>query len=413
MNKIKAINFCQRAAEFFLWLVIFYLPISIALTNIGIGFAVFFCLLRKIISKDWRLPKTPLNITFILLILISLLSMVNSIKMKSSIGGLEKLFKGLVLFFAIVETVDNRKKLNRIIWAALLGLGLVSIDGVFQYFTGKDFIRGYPLTRGLKYLGQLSSPRVRASTHNPNSLAVYLIVLVPLLLSMVLFYLKGLKRWLSALAGLMALFCLFFTFQRITAAGFLIIMMLFSAIKRNAKPIIILFVLIIVAISFLPEAIIQWSLDHLNPYDFFIEEGGRRWHWQAAMNMIKAHPFIGVGVNTFPLNYDRYKIPTDPISGWYAHNAYLNLAAEIGIIGLAIFFWMIIAVIRSWHKTYEKIKDSGLQAISLGVFCGFIGYLISGILESNLQYSNLAVLFWFVLGLMVAVSEISAKEALK
>ena len=100
MNKTNALNFCERAAEFFLWMLIFYIPISNALTNIGLGFAVFFCLLKKIISKDWRLPKTELNLAFIVFILITLLSIFNTVKMKSSIGGIEKLFKGLALFFA-------------------------------------------------------------------------------------------------------------------------------------------------------------------------------------------------------------------------------------------------------------------------------------------------------------------------
>lgn len=410
MDRAKALNFCERAAEFFLWMVIFYIPISNALTNIGLGYAVFFCLLKKIISKDWRLPKTPLNILFILFILITLLSIFNTVRMKSSIGGVEKLFKGLVLFFALVETIDSRKKLNRLIKAILFGLGLISVDGVFQFIVGKDFIHLNPLARGLEYQGQFSTPRVRASTQNPNFLAVYLITLAPLLFSLVLFYLKGLKKWIWATVAVFSLSSMFLTLQRIIAAAFFIIMALFSMIKKDKRPILILLLLVVLGLAVLPKTALRWAIDHPNPIDFFVEEGGRRWHWQAAMNMIKAHPFLGVGINTFTLNYDKYRISTDPISGWYAHNAYLNLAAEIGLFGLALFLWMMAVLIRRWQRSYRKIKDPGLQAVSLGVFCGFTGYLISGLLESNLQYSNLAVLFWFITGLLVAVNRVSVTE---
>ena len=126
--------------------------------------------------------------------------------------------------------------------------------------------------------------------------------------------------------------------------------------------------------------------------------------------MIKTHPFLGIGTNTFSINYERYKIAADPMTGWYAHNAYLHVAAEIGIIGLIIFIAMIIAAIRNWWINYKRINTLELEAISLGIFGAFIGYLTAGLLESNLQYSNLAVLFWAMLGLIMAVSRLGQPE---
>ena len=409
MSKTKILNFCQRATEFSLCLVVFSIPVSIAITNIGIGLCFIFWLIRKILNKDWRLANTPINIFLFLLILASLSSMFNSTKISSSITGMHKLFKGIILFFIYVETINDSKKLGKIIWSALFGLILVSLDGVYQYFRGVDFIRGFPIGTGLQYLDQNSGARIKASMHNPNDFGSYLITVVPILLSLVLFHLKGLKRWVLVLAGFMSLFCMFFTFQRIVGVAFLIIMILFSAIKKDKKPLIILSALILVSAYFLPKTILQWSVHHLNPYDFFIEAGGRRWHWQAAMNMIRAHPIIGIGVNTFSASYDKYKISTDPLSGFYAHNTYLQLTAEIGLIGLAVFIAMIISAVRGWWLNYRKINAAGLQAISLGVFAGFVGYLVSGILESNFQYSNLTVLFWVMMGLMAAISRISTE----
>lgn len=410
MKKIKIINFFQQTTEVTLWLVIFFIPISVALVNIGIGFAIFFWLARKILSKDWQITGSFIIISLMLLLAIALFSMLNTINATASFKGITKLFKYLFLFLTITETINNKTKLSRVIWAALLGLGLISLDGFFQYFMGKDFIRGYSLWPGLRYAGEMAPLRVRASMHNPNSLAVYLITLIPMLLSFIFYYLKGKKRWLLIFVGLIAVFCLFNTYQRISAAGFLIIAVLFSVIKKDKRLLFLLLCVVILSVSFLPKTIIKWALDHPNPYDFFVEEGGRRLHWQAAVNMIKSHPCIGVGINTFSINYNRYKVFPDFYSGSYAHNSYLHLAAEIGLIGFGIFILMIICVIKGWWRSYRIINTPDLQAISLGIFGGVIGNLISGILESNLQVSSLAVLFWFILSLMYTSFSIASNE---
>ena len=410
MDRTKVLKFLERAIEFSLWMVVFSIPISIAMTNIGIVLAIILWLIKKIMNKDWRLVGTPINIFLILLILVSLFSLINSIKMSSSIGGMQKLFKGILLFFIIVETIKDRKKLRRIVWAALLGLVLVSVDGVFQYLTGKDFIRGYKFNIGFRYPGQPGLRRLSASMHNPNDFSSYLVTVIPLAVSMALYYLKGKKKLLLGLVWLIAFFCMFQTYSRGAILAFTIVMVLFSIIKKDKRLAAALLAMLLILPFLLPRSVVNWSVTHLNPYEFFVEVGGRRWHWQAAINMIKTHPFLGVGTNTFSINYESYKIAADPLTGWYAHNAYLQLAAEIGILGLAIFLLMLLVVIRNWWRHYKGVRVSDFQAISLGIFGGFISYLIASALESNLQYSNLAVLFWAMLGLIIAVSRLEQLE---
>ena len=57
-------------------------------------------------------------------------------------------------------------------------------------------------------------------------------------------------------------------------------------------------------------------------------------HWQAGWEMFLDHPLRGVGPGNYPAVYDRYSLP-----GWrealgHAHNYYLNMAAEAGLLGL-------------------------------------------------------------------------------
>jgi O-antigen ligase len=56
-------------------------------------------------------------------------------------------------------------------------------------------------------------------------------------------------------------------------------------------------------------------------------------HWAAALRMLAAHPWLGVGAGNYPIVYDRYAVPRWPLALGHAHNLYLNLAAELGILG--------------------------------------------------------------------------------
>ncbi len=59
------------------------------------------------------------------------------------------------------------------------------------------------------------------------------------------------------------------------------------------------------------------------------------------MNMIKKHPFLGIGYGSFPyfiMEYSEIEVERD------AHNTYLRIAAEMGIPALLIFLLLIILI---------------------------------------------------------------------
>ena len=73
-------------------------------------------------------------------------------------------------------------------------------------------------------------------------------------------------------------------------------------------------------------------------------------HWQAAENMIVAHPFFGVGFGNYGAAYDQYRTVNWPIALGHAHNYYLNIWAETGIVGL-------LAYLLLWGMAfYQAIK---------------------------------------------------------
>jgi O-antigen ligase len=75
-------------------------------------------------------------------------------------------------------------------------------------------------------------------------------------------------------------------------------------------------------------------------------------HWQAALAMWTEHPWLGVGIGNYEPVYPRYALPLWPLPLGHAHNYYLNIAAETGIVGLSayLFLWLV-ALVGAWRAT--------------------------------------------------------------
>jgi O-antigen ligase len=121
-------------------------------------------------------------------------------------------------------------------------------------------------------------------------------------------------------------------------------------------------------------------------------------HWQAAYHMASAHPFLGVGLGNYEVAYPTYRIPSWPRAPGHAHNDYLNILAETGLIGLATYLvsW---AVILYW--TVRALPQPDL--VRRGVIVGLLGvwtHLAIHSIVDKLYVNNLFLHVGVMLGLL-------------
>lgn len=121
-------------------------------------------------------------------------------------------------------------------------------------------------------------------------------------------------------------------------------------------------------------------------------------HWQAAVNMADAHPFLGVGVGNYEAVYATYGIPSWPRALGHAHNDYLNLLAETGIIGLAAYLigW---AAIVAWTIGALRQPDPVMRGLALGLL-GVWTHLAVHSLVDKLYVNNIFLHIGAMLGLL-------------
>lgn len=121
-------------------------------------------------------------------------------------------------------------------------------------------------------------------------------------------------------------------------------------------------------------------------------------HWQAAWYMFEDDPWLGVGAGNYEVVYGRYAVPrwSDPLG--HAHNYYLNVLAETGMLGLAAYLAFGVAAWASVLRAWRNDADSRARALVLAA-AGALAYLTVHSVVDNLYVHGMQVL----IGLTLAV----------
>ncbi len=121
-------------------------------------------------------------------------------------------------------------------------------------------------------------------------------------------------------------------------------------------------------------------------------------HWQAALSMIEAHPWLGVGLGNYAAAYEQYRLLNWPNALGHAHNIYLNIWAETGLFGLVTYFALWAAVV--WFTIRMIRLTHGLERGVLIGLLGAWGHLSLHQLFDNLYVNNIHLLLAALLGLL-------------
>ena len=258
----------------------------------------------------------------------------------------------------------------------------------------------------------------------PNGLSSWLLIASSPFIGLALFYplernapdreALRLKTAASILAVL-AVYCLYSTYTRGAIMSFMasVFLMLLLRGTKITYTICALFVIGFVALSVtlpVPEGAHRYHglRYYIGMSDLIggITSKHRLRMWTTGWRMFLDRPFLGQGFNTFMVNYNRFKVPDQTKGLWYAHNCYLQFAAEMGIFGALSFLWMIWRMTINSIKSYRLIQDDFLRFAFLGLFCGIAAYLLHASVDTSLYSLRLAILFYISLGLLMGIKRV-------
>jgi O-antigen ligase len=138
------------------------------------------------------------------------------------------------------------------------------------------------------------------------------------------------------------------------------------------------------------------EVSHVN----LAHEGARRSDfWRATWQMARAHPLAGAGLGGFwaeiPVYHDASGLQTPQ----QAHNDYLELLASGGLVGLAIFVWFVVLLIRGGRRAAQNYSDFQ-RAAALGAILGIVGIAVHSKVEFGLHITINAMVFMILLSVL-------------
>jgi O-antigen ligase len=127
----------------------------------------------------------------------------------------------------------------------------------------------------------------------------------------------------------------------------------------------------------------------------------RQAHWQAALNMLSEHPWTGVGFSNYQPLYEQYRLLNWPMPLGHAHNIYLNVAAETGLIGLGLYLLLWISVLVLTFRAIRRAQGFD-RAAAVGLMGAWV-YLGTHMLVDNLYVNNTHLMIGALLGLLTVI----------
>lgn len=125
-------------------------------------------------------------------------------------------------------------------------------------------------------------------------------------------------------------------------------------------------------------------------------------YWETGWEMIKDKPWFGVGWGAFEKAYPRYML----LGGYpvkLAHNNYLQVWAETGVVGLNAFVGMWLIFCYAFWRKVRSESVGELRGIAIGLGAGVFGFLAHSMVDFDLYLPTLTYFVFALMGLLVAV----------
>lgn len=124
-------------------------------------------------------------------------------------------------------------------------------------------------------------------------------------------------------------------------------------------------------------------------------------HWQTALDMIRDHLWLGIGLGNYEPVYPAYARLNWPLALGHAHNIYLNYAAETGLIGLAAYLGFWATVIALTSRAVQQTHGLA-RGLALGLLGAWIHLSVHNLVD-NLYVNGVYLHIGALLGLLTAI----------
>lgn len=320
----------------------------------------------------------------------------------ASINEIVKLTIYVIIFF-LSTRIKDKESIRKIFVNIVIFGFILSCFAIIQKATWNGRIY---------WFREVSSDRnVFGPFVNRNHYAGFMGMILPLSMSLTLAY-RNEKRYFFLLSSVIMSFSLVFSLSRGGIISFLLSTVIFMLlVSRHLSRKRLTGYLIVFASAFF---FYFFYLGFSPVIERFAKEGislkGRPLIWMGTWNAIKDFPIFGTGLGTFRYIFPLYQ-PGDigNLNFHYAHNDYLQLLLETGIIGFSLILVFFIGICAKIIRFYRN----GPSIIMAGLITSITYILIHSLVDFNLHIPSNAITFSMITGITVAYSSNKKKYITK
>ena len=284
--------------------------------------------------------------------------------------------------FFIVTLAVKAEGAKRILIAASLGLAISMGYAIVEGFGGEGRASGF--------------------YGHPMTLAGWLCLYVPLFL--VALFERSLSLRLRQGAGALfaiALVALLFNGTRgawVAIAGVVSLIVLYYLFQRRKLAVWVAALLLMASVGLTYYEPFMQRLDTINA----AQNTERFLMWESAYHMFEDHPVLGVGLSQYEDNYQQKYISPLAMEPElkHAHNNFMQMLAENGIVGFAGFLTLLSTFIGVSLYRFWKYKNPYALAMAMGT----LALIVQGMTEYNFGNSAVMKCFWLTEGCLLVLA---------
>lgn len=404
---------------------------KVDLSNIAASIFILFTGVVFVMKKRAQgkaVSRSGIDVPVILFFMSALVSLGYSADQFISLKAVFILCSYLFFFYILNDSLSSIFRV-RLFIMFLIACGFVSaLAGIKEYIY--FLIRDPASTQGIlenvdkSMLYVLLSRRVVSFFGWPNVLAGFFMLVIPPSVTFVFLFRKRWQKICMFLIALTLIVAMAFTFSVAGWASlFIAALICFLCFRkfvdgkgngheknRNAFKHRLIIVSVAATVCLLSFFIIskRSSFSSLNSF------GPRMQYLHSVGSLINEHPFAGNGFNTFQVANRRFIYFEDGYSS-FAHNSYLQVWSESGIVGFLALLAIVYVVLKMGGRAFNLCRHQGDRVLLAGLLCGVAAFAIHNIFSFTMLKPNISFFWWAQLAVICAlirnISAVGKKDA--
>ncbi len=353
-----------------------------------------------------------------------------SINKKATLMEFFRILSYAIFYILTVQVLSNKEYLKKTISAVIILASILSVYSIFQYFLTSDRIYWF---RYVPVNSIIFGPYV---CH--NHYAGFMAMIFPLAFSLFFYYkprvtYKSFKEIITEIfdqkrtntyfflffASILIITSIFLSLSRgaIISISLSTLFLITAIIRKRFRQVSSLSIIIVILLLVLSIGWFGWD-NIIERFEELQNREGKIYDlrfnfWEDSMGIIKDFPLTGTGFMTFVNIFPKYRTFSGEITIFHAHNDYIELFTDGGIIAAVLTGLFLFIVLYKSYKVYRKRRESYSALLFLGGIAGVLSIIFHSFTDFNLRIGANGLYFFFLLGVVVSSANTRLRHGLE